>query len=102
MEFEIKKIEKRIRELMLSKGHLTENDAKDIAFHLTDWLDEMLRFAQFCNKPEKWNEHEIEELLCAFLTHVPNHLAAASKLFTGLPVTDIFGVGAVEMERDNS
>lgn len=30
-----------------------------------------------------------------FLIHVPNHLAAASKLMLDIPVTDVLGVGAV-------
>jgi hypothetical protein len=29
------------------------------------------------------------------LIHVPNHIAAAAKLYAGFPVSDIFEVGAV-------
>jgi hypothetical protein len=36
------------------------------------------------------------ELLIQFLVHAPNHLAAASKMLTDIPVTDVFGVGALE------
>ena len=37
---------------------------------------------------------EVRNLLIHFLVHVANHLAAASKLLTGTPVTDVFGVAA--------
>jgi hypothetical protein len=40
------------------------------------------------------SDAEVSELLIGFLVHVPNHVAAASKLYTDVPVTDIFGVGA--------
>jgi hypothetical protein len=40
------------------------------------------------------SDAEVSEMLMGFLVHVPNHLAAASKLYTGMPVTDIFGVNA--------
>ena len=35
-----------------------------------------------------------------FLIHVPSHVAAASKLVTGIPVTDIFKVGATVESED--
>ena len=40
------------------------------------------------------SDAEVSQLLISFLVHVPNHVAAASKLYTDIPVTDIFGVGA--------
>ena len=70
--------------------------AKDIAFHMTDWLDELSRLYAFCEAPGRLKPQEIEELLLAFLIHVPNHVAAAGKLMADLPVTDVFEVGAVD------
>jgi hypothetical protein len=96
-----KAIENRIREVMLREAELPEDVADDVAFHMTDWLDDLSRFAEFCAEPDKWKDEAIEEMLLAFLVHVPNHVAAAAKLLTGLPVTDVFGVGAVEDESDN-
>jgi hypothetical protein len=46
------------------------------------------------------SDAEVDELLRCFLLHVPNHVAAAGKLFTGVPVTDVFGVGAVSEDAD--
>ena len=48
----------------------------------------------FCSAPERLSPVEINKLLIRFLAHVPNHIAAASKLLTGFPVTDVFGVGS--------
>ena len=96
-----KAIEERIKEAILREAELPEGVADDVAFHMTDWLDDFTRFAQFCVEPSKWKDEEIEEMLLAFLVHVPNHVAAASKLLTGFPVTDVFGVGAVDNESDN-
>lgn len=86
---------------MLQATELPESVADDVAFHMTDWLDDLGRFAQFCTEPDKWKDQEVEEMLLSFLIHVPNHVAAASKLLTGFPVTDVFGVGAVEDEANN-
>ena len=72
---------------------------RDVAFHMTDWLVNLERYYDFCVHPEKYSADEIARILTDFLIHVPNHVAAASKLLTGIPVSDLFGVGAVEAEK---
>jgi hypothetical protein len=96
-----KLIEERIREVMLRAAGLPTTVADDVAFHMTDWLDDLARFMRFCDAPSQWQDEEIEDMLLAFLVHVPNHVAAAAKLLTGLPVTDVFGVGAVDNESND-
>ena len=49
----------------------------------------------FCADPRSLSRKGTVDLLYSFLIHVPPHLAAASKLLLGDPVTDVFGVGAV-------
>ncbi|NND70834.1 MAG: hypothetical protein HKN43_04590 [Rhodothermales bacterium] len=68
----------------------------DIAFHMTDWLDDLKDWHRFCETPQNFDADETVKLLVGFLVHAPNHMAAASKLLTGIPVMDIFQVGAVE------
>lgn len=70
--------------------------ARDVAFHLTDWLDDLERLQRFYAEPEGGEPGEIADLLLQFLLHVPEHVAAAKKLATGFPVTDVFEVGALE------
>ena len=48
-----------------------------------------------CAEPDSLSSGEVNEMLLAFLTHVPNHVAAAAKLYADFPVTDVFGVDAV-------
>ena len=79
----------------------TEDVARDIAFHMTDWLNNLEDYYNFCQAPESLPAEEVEKLLLAFLIHVPNHLAAAAKLFTEIPVSDIFGVGATRPIDEN-
>lgn len=67
----------------------------DIAFHLTDWIQDLERFYRFCERPEAYSPEEIEGLLMEILVHVPNHVAAAGKLLVDVTVSDVFGVGAV-------
>ena len=73
---------------------------REIAFHMTDWLEELEGWTAFCSSPDGFDSDAITKLLTGFLVHVPNHVAAASKLMTGIPVSDIFDVGAVESDSD--
>lgn len=72
----------------------------DIAFHMTDWLTDLEEWHSYCQSPETLDADQTTDLLIRFLVHVPNHLAAASKLLTGIPVADIFAVGAVATDND--
>ena len=93
-------IEARIREVAIREMSLSPEAANDVAFHMTDWLDDLVAYLQFCAQPNKTSDPDVGELLTDFLVHVPNHLAAASKLYTGLPVTDVFRVGATSENSD--
>lgn len=76
-----------------------EISPRDVAFHMTGWLVNLERYYDFCLHPEKYSAEEINRILMDFLIHVPNHVAAASRLLTGIPVSDVFGVGVVEVEN---
>lgn len=92
--FDEEKIRRRIQYVAEDEMELSTEVAKDVAFHMTDWLGDLSAFVEFCQGPEASSDSEIEEMLVAFLTHAPNHLAAAGKLFIDQPVADVFGVGA--------
>ena len=72
----------------------------DAVFHMTDWLNDLNAWQSFCNNPDSLSKDELQDLLMEFLVHVPAHVAAAGKLITGLPVEDIFKVGAVSTGED--
>ena len=101
MTFDSELIANRIREVAVREGDATEGVAHDVAFHMTDWLQELASYVEFCSNPNKMNDKEANEMLLAFLIHVPNHIAAASKLYAQMPVTDVFGVGATLDETDS-
>ena len=88
-------------EKVILAEEFTEDFARDIAFHMTDWLNNLEDYYNFCQAPESLPAGEVEKLLLAFLIQVPNHLAAAAKLFTEIPVSDIFGVGATRPIDEN-
>ncbi len=88
-------ISQAIESALEADGYGTPEVRHDIAFHMTDWQSDLEKWHAYCQSPEALNAQQTAELLIEFLVHVPNHLAAASKLMTGIPVTDIFEVGAV-------
>lgn len=88
----------RIAEVARRDAELPDSVADDVAFHMTDWLDDLQAFSRFCADPSSLSDSEVSELLTDFLVHVPNHVAAAGKLYTGVPVTDIFQIVATSEE----
>ncbi len=99
-EFNPRLIQVRIRKVVRSIDALPDTVADDVAFHMTDWLEDLAAYYRFCADPNSMSDADLGAFRSEFLVHVPNHLAAASKLYTGVPVTDIFGVGATSEETD--
>ena len=88
-------IRDRIAAVAESEAELEHGAAREVAFHMTDWLNDLSAFVAFCGAPESGTADQVNEMLLAFLLHVPNHVAAAAKVYADYPVSDIFGVGAV-------
>ena len=68
----------RIAEAFTKSMHESAN-ASEIAFHMTDWdhnIDDLLRIY---DRPESITNDEIVRIVLEFLSHVPNHVAAAKK-----------------------
>ena len=85
---------RKIESALLARG---ENSfvASEVAFQMTDWLDDLNALADLFSGRTRWTPERVEEILTAFLVHVPNHIAAASKVLCDLEVDDIFQVGAI-------
>jgi hypothetical protein len=98
--FNAARIQERIAHVAVTEAALPPEVARDVAIHMTDWLDDLAVYVRFCQSPEELTTEQVNELLLAFLVHVPNHLAAAAKLYADLPVADIFSVGAVLRTSD--
>ena len=90
----------------VSKALISESDfaverAQDIGFHLSDWHADAAFIVAVHLFPERFTPAEIEDGIIAFLSHAPNHVAAAATLF-GFPVEDIFGVSSPESNEPTS
>jgi len=96
MSLDAAKVQEAIRSALEATANGELIKADDIAFHMTDWLDDLDRYYRFCENPGGYRPEEVEGLLMEILVHVPNHVAAAAKLLVDMPVSDVFGVGAVE------
>jgi len=84
--------------LVLALRHgdlLSDAEARDAAFHLTDWIDDLSKLNKlFATKA--WDESEAQQTILAFVAHAPSHLTAAHRIIFGLPVSDVFKIGAVK------
>ena len=96
MEYDQEAITEKIKIALDELNKFNSDLAHDIAFHMTDWLEDMSELNKFYIYPESYNSKQVTDLLMKFLLHAPNHLAAAHKLFTKEPISDVFGVGALE------
>ena len=76
-------------------NHFDDATAYEIAFHLTDWASDGAFLIALILFPERFTEEQIRDGIEAFIIHAPNHIAAAAKL-RGLPIQDIFKVGALD------
>lgn len=84
----------------LSSSDNADLRIEDIAFHMTDWVDDLIDLVDFYDSPAKYDDERVSALLIKFLVHAPPHIAAASKLFLDNPVTDVFGVDAVSENKN--
>ena len=94
MSYDTVKVRASLDRVLIEHGIELDERREAIVFHLTDWMGDLVTFNQLLSDPDAYDGSEIHQILVRFLTHVPNHLAAASKLFLGVPVTDIFDVGS--------
>ena len=67
--------------------------AGEIAFHVTDWAENVDDLVRLYEQAESLSDEEIRKIVIRLLAHVPNHVAAAKKLIGMGPVEDVFGVG---------
>jgi hypothetical protein len=98
--FNAAQIRECIIKTAVTEAELPGSVANDVAFHLTDWVQDLERFVSFCQSPDTYQPEQVNDILIAFLVHAPNHIAAAAKLYVDIPVTDVFGVRAVGVHGD--
>src|SRR5690554_5196467 len=85
----------RIADALHHGRFLSKAEAKEAAFHLTDWLTDLAELDELLNSPTQ-DAEGLQKALLAFTSHAPAHLAAAHWIVMGSPVTDVFEIGAVK------
>jgi hypothetical protein len=95
----INQINKRIA-FAFKKLGLDQRVSNDIAFHMTDWKENLEQLVKLYQHSELLNDEQIRKIIITFLAHVPNHVAAAKKLVGLGPIEDIFKVGVTEEDAD--
>jgi hypothetical protein len=58
----------------------TEQQANEVAFHLTDWIEDLVPFVQFLEDPDKFDDERAMEIIFAFVAHAPYHLNLAAEI----------------------
>ena len=84
----------RIADALVSESDISEDVAKDIGFHLSDWHSDAAFIVALHLFPERFTPAEIKAGTTYFLMHAPNHIATAAALY-GFPVEDVFDTGSV-------
>jgi glutamate mutase epsilon subunit len=77
----------------------SQETANEIAFHMTDWRDDLQTLIKLYDENYILSDEEISAIIHQFLAHVPNHLAAAMKLIGYGPIEDIFDVGVLKKDE---
>lgn len=89
----------RIKGVAKQQG-LSDQQSFDAAFHMLDWLDDLRAFSAFCENPDAYTDEQLHAMLMGFLIHVPNHVAAAAKIYADQPVSDIFKIDVFRGSED--
>lgn len=82
-------------------GEVEQAIAWDIAFHLTDWADDLNEIIRLYEQAQPLTDDEIRAIIYPILAHMPNHLAAAKKLSGMGPIDDIFALGVCEEDPED-
>jgi hypothetical protein len=90
MKKSAKQLAARIALSIKNSAKLSEAECSEIAFHSTDWLDELELLCSTFDSIESLSDEEIYNNLLRFLIHAPEHIAKAAELMTGTGVEGIF------------
>ena len=69
--FDHARIQSRLEGALASDG---EERAREIAFHMTDWLNELVALVRIYRDPDNATDDEIASALLDFLIHAPSHI----------------------------
>lgn len=76
-------------------NELDSNLVEDIAFHMTDWKEDLDQLVGLYQNVDSLSDSDIRKVVIRFLAHAANHIAAAKKLIGLGPIEDLFKVGVL-------
>ena len=83
---------KRLQRALVSDG-LSERKARDIAFHMLDWLKDLDALHRIYRRITGMTDREVCGVVTGFLVHAAHHIDAAKFLYgLGAP-SDLFNIG---------
>lgn len=86
-------VRQRLVEALTHGRYISKRKAEEVAFHLTDWSDELMRLRTALNSTP-FEPRQTQDAIIDFLVHAPAHVAAAARIVLDLPVGDVFALGA--------
>jgi hypothetical protein len=99
LSFQSAKLKQRIAKIF-AESLENEAAAQDVAFHFTDWEDDIVSLICLYQNPNDFSDEDVLMELLSILAHLPNHMAAAKKLGGMGPIQDVFEVGVFEEDND--
>lgn len=87
MDAKIDSVKQVMMRALRSEG-IAENEAHQIVFHLTDWLEDLKPFIALLEAPQNYNDAEVNRILIRFLVHAPDHLKTAAEIILDAETED--------------
>lgn len=81
----------RLFRILSGFDYLSDKERRDLAFHLTDWESELRVFLDALDG--KLADDKACKAIRSFLSHAPEHIAAAAKILLDLDIEDTFELG---------
>ncbi len=82
----------KIAKLLYEKYDLSEDEAREGAFHLTDWYGDLVKLYKLYES-ESWDPDHAIKIIIKFVNHAPAHMVAAYRTIWGEPLEDVFAIG---------
>jgi len=89
----------RLERAVVAEG-TSKQIAGAVAFQMVDWLHDLHDLLDMLDPDRHPTDADVSEVLIGFLSHVPEHVAAAAKLYLSLGVRDTFNLGVCEPSEE--
>ena len=90
MKNRISNISDKILTSIQASNSFSKKECDEIAFHMTDWFDDLCLIYKTFNSIDTHTDKEILDNIIKFLLHAPEHINQASNLLVGTEINNIF------------